>query len=162
MQVERHLRGDRDMRVVTPREIAAAAVVICFIVAAIADLGGRVAFAATGATVWDGVYTDAQAARGQAVYQKECATCHQDNLRGDGLAPGLIADAFAYRWQDDPVGDLFIVLKATMPADRPSSLRDKEYADIVAYLLKMNNYPAGHKDLSDDVADLQQITFKKP
>ena len=72
-----------------------------------------------GASVWDGVYTEEQASRGLVVYEKECAACNLDNLQGDGLAPGLVADAFSYRWQDGPLSDLFIVIKETMPADRP-------------------------------------------
>src|SRR5689334_19076729 len=98
---------------------------------------GAASGAASASSAWDGVYTEQQASRGQAVYERECVMCHLATLQGDGLAPGLVADAFTYRWQDGPVADLFIVMKATMPADRPSALRDEEYADIVAYLLKM-------------------------
>jgi mono/diheme cytochrome c family protein len=117
---------------------------------------------APAATVWDGVYTDEQATRGQALYEKECATCHLDNLRGEGLAPGLIADAFTYRWQDGPLSDLFIVMKATMPESRPASLTDEEYLDIVAYLLKKNQYPSGQRELGKNPDELKQITFAKP
>ena len=113
------------------------------------------------ASVWDGVYTEEQASRGRTLYDKECAGCHLDSLQGDGLAPGLVADSFTYRWQDGPVSDLFIVIKATMPADRPSALQDQEYADVIAYLLKKNNYPSGSTELSRNQADLKGIWFKK-
>jgi mono/diheme cytochrome c family protein len=112
-------------------------------------------------SVWDGVYTEEQASRGRVLYEKECAACHLETLQGDGLAPGLVADAFTYRWQDGPVSDLFIVIKATMPADRPSILQDQEYADIIAYLLKKNNYPSGSTELSKNQGDLKEIGFKK-
>ena len=119
------------------------------------------AFQTRALSVNDGVYTEEQATRGRTVYDKECAGCHLDTLQGDGLAPGLVADSFTYRWQDGPVSDLFIVIKATMPADRPSALQDQEYADIIAYLLKKNNYPSGSTELSKNQADLKGIGFKK-
>jgi len=112
-------------------------------------------------SVWDGVYTEEQASRGQALYEKECAGCHLSTLQGEGLAPGLIADAFTYRWQDGPLSDLFVVIKATMPADRPSALQDQEYVDIITYLLKKNKYPSGSAELSTKQAELKEIGFKK-
>lgn len=115
----------------------------------------------TARSVWEGVYTDAQAERGRSVYDKECASCHLESLQGGGLAPGLVADAFTYRWQDGPVGDLFTVVKATMPSGRPASLSDAEYADIVAYMLKRNSYPSGSRELGTSMADLGDIGFSK-
>lgn len=127
---------------------------------------GMVALGATmllaAPSVWDGVYTEEQASRGRVSYEKECAGCHLSTLQGEGLAPGLIGEAFTYRWQDGPVSDLFVVIKATMPADRPSTLQDQEYVDIIAYLLKKNNYPSGSTELSRNQADLKEIGFKKP
>lgn len=113
-------------------------------------------------SVWEGVYTDDQASRGRTVYDRACASCHLENLQGGGLAPGLVADAFTYRWQDGPLADLFTVTKDTMPAGRPASLRDDEYADIVAYLLKRNNYPSGTRELRAFATELQEIGFSKP
>jgi cytochrome c len=60
------------------------------------------------------------------------------------------------------VGDLFKVIKVTMPADRPSSLTDQDYADITAYILKMNKYPAGPKPLVTDRDALLLIAFERP
>jgi S-disulfanyl-L-cysteine oxidoreductase SoxD len=138
----------------------------CIAVALTAGLfgGGALcaAFAPGGKSVWDGVYSEAQATRGQVAYEKECSTCHGANLAGGGMAPGLIADAFNDRWKDGPVGDIFVVTKATMPQDRPAALTDETYVDIVAYLLKVNKYPSGPQDLSKAPADLAQITFDKP
>jgi mono/diheme cytochrome c family protein len=138
-----------------------AAVVISLMAASLVVLAGRALSAQTGKTIWDGVYTVGQATRGEAGYQKECASCHQGDLQGDGFAPALIADAFTLRWQDSSVGDLLTVVKLTMPQDRPSTLGDEAYADIVAYLLKTNRYPAGPEELSKEPADLKQITFKE-
>jgi mono/diheme cytochrome c family protein len=113
-------------------------------------------------TVWDGVFTMEQAARGAAGYQKECASCHGTTLEGDGaFAPALIAEAFIDRWQDGTVGDLLIVVKATMPKDRPAALDADVYADIVAFILKVNNYPSGRTELSKDPAHSKDICFAK-
>jgi mono/diheme cytochrome c family protein len=86
----------------------------------------------TNRTVWDGVYAEAQAERGKAVYEQHCAFCHQSDLQGQGFAPALIEDTFIQRWQDGNLGDLFTIVKVTMPQDKPKSLADTEYAEIVA------------------------------
>ena len=72
-------------------------------------------------TVWDGVYTVAQATRGEQVYQDECTFCHLDDLMGDAFATPLIEDAFTFRWDGSTVGDLMTVIQVTMPADRRRS-----------------------------------------
>jgi mono/diheme cytochrome c family protein len=114
----------------------------------------------TGRTVWDGVYSEAQAARGTAPYEAHCAFCHGSDLRGQGFAPGLVEDVFTSRWQDGNLGDLFTIVKATMPQDKPASLTDEEYAAIVAYLLQANRYPAGQQELRPDPAALKEVVFK--
>ena len=114
-----------------------------------------------GKTVWDGVYSEPQAARGKAVSEAQCAFCHGSDLRGQGFAPGLIEDTFATRWQDGNLGDLFAIVKGTMPQDKPASLTDDEYAAIVAYLLQANRYPAGQQDLRPDPAALKEVVFKR-
>jgi mono/diheme cytochrome c family protein len=116
----------------------------------------------TARTVWDGVYSEAQAARGMAVYDAQCAFCHQSDLRGQGFAPGLIEDTFTSRWQDGNLGDLFTIVKVTMPQDKPTSLTDDECAAIVAYLLQANRYPAGQQELHPDPAALKEVVFKRP
>ena len=112
-------------------------------------------------TVWEGVYSEAQAARGKAVSDAQCAYCHQPDLRGQGFAPALVEDAFATRWQDGNLGDLLTIVKGTMPQDKPASLTDEDYAAIVAYLLQANRYPAGKQDLRPDPAALKDVVFKR-
>ena len=85
-------------------------------------------------TVWDGVYTDAQAARGRTRYQAICSSCHQDGPRRD--------EAFMRDWSGTDVESLFRRIKASMPPGAPSSLSDAEYVDIVAYMLRVNTFPA--------------------
>ena len=113
-------------------------------------------------SAWTGIYSDAQADRGKVVYEEQCAFCHLADLTGQGFAPPLVDDAFIQRWQDGNVGDLFTIVKVTMPQDKPQSLTDAQYAEIVAFMLKMNKYPSGALDLPSDAAGLKAVTFKKP
>ncbi len=113
-------------------------------------------------TAWDGVYSEAQAARGRAAYEEQCAFCHQSDLQGQGFAPALVEDTFTDRWKDGNLGDLFTIVKVTMPQDKPASLTDEAYAAIVAYLLRANRYPAGQQDLPPDPAALKEVGFTRP
>ncbi len=108
----------------------------------------------------DGVYTEAQAARGEQAYTRACASCHMPDLRGESFAPALAEDAFAGRWNGKSVGDLYIILQGTMPMDAPASMKPEEYADLVAFLLKKNGYPASMTELKSDAAALKLIKFK--
>lgn len=112
-------------------------------------------------TAWDGVYSEAQAARGKAAYEEQCAFCHGSDLRGQGFATALVEDAFTERWKDGNLGDLLSVVKITMPQDKPASLADWEYAAIVAYLLQANRYPAGPRELPPDPAALKEVVFER-
>jgi S-disulfanyl-L-cysteine oxidoreductase SoxD len=120
-----------------------------------------IAQSVTARTVWDGVYSEAQAARGKAVYDAQCAVCHLSDLRGQGFAPALIEDTFTGRWQDGNLGDLLTIVRVTMPQDKPASLTDDENAAIVAYLLQANRYPAGQQELHSDPAALKEVVFKR-
>ena len=117
---------------------------------------------AQAANVSSGAYTSQQASRGKTAYTGSCAACHLEDLSGDAFATPLIGETFKQRWQDSNVGELFTVVKATMPATKPGSLTDEMYADIIAYLLMMNNYPPGAQELGKDADTLSKITFKNP
>src|SRR5262245_57306771 len=110
--------------------------------------------------VSEGVYTEEQAERGKAAYDTQCSSCHLSDLSGQGFAPALVEDMFKSRWQEGNVGDLFTVVKQTMPQDKPGSLTDKEYVEIVAFLLKSNRYPAGTQELPPDAKALNEVTFR--
>ena len=116
--------------------------------------------AAQSRQVADGVYTAEQATRGAEAYEKACASCHMSDLRGESFAPALNGDAFALRWENGKLTDLHKIVKATMPADSPGSLSPQAYADIVAFLLKANGYPAG-QPLAEDPAGSAGILFGK-
>src|SRR5262249_39778088 len=122
---------------------------------------GSVAVAAGSTSASQGVDTEQQAARGQSAYRRGRGDCHRAQLEGGTFARALGGDAFSERWRSKNVGDLFQVLKMTMPEDRPGSLEAGAYADIVAYLLKMNGYGAGATELSFDPDALKQISLKQ-
>jgi mono/diheme cytochrome c family protein len=113
--------------------------------------------AETQKSVLDGVYTEAQAARGQEAYRQECAGCHLESLGGADMAPGLVGEAFQKQWTDLTVGDLFERIRISMPQDSPAHLSRQTYVDIVAYILNANNFPPGSSELTHDLATLQQI-----
>jgi mono/diheme cytochrome c family protein len=115
-------------------------------------------------TVWDGVFTDEQAARGKEQYTRSCASCHAADLRGSSTAPSLVEESFAFQWGDTSVGELFERIRTLMPSDRPNSLSAQAYRDVVAFLLQSNKYPAGAKELDADLEALKQIliTTKRP
>ena len=98
-------------------------------------------------TVLDGVYTAAQAERGEGSYQTKCAGCHGDTLYGRAMG-ALRGDVFLDLWREESLSALYDHIKTRMPAGDPGSLSDSTYLDIVAYILKVNTYPAGSQDLT--------------
>ena len=116
--------------------------------------------AAVTRSVWDGVYTKEQATRGQATYREECLRCHGESLGGGEGGPLLAGAEFRQKWNGKTAGDLFGVMRKTMPSDDPGNLSSREYADLVAYILSANEYPAGQKDLDRDVAALNEIRIE--
>jgi S-disulfanyl-L-cysteine oxidoreductase SoxD len=114
----------------------------------------------TTTSVWDGVYSDAQAARGEAVYREACANCHGPELEGADMTPPLTGGAFTANWNDLTVGDLFERLRLTMPLDKPGSLSRQQNADLLAFLLKVNRWPAGTSELSRELGALKQIRIQ--
>ena len=98
-------------------------------------------------STWDGVYTSAQAERGQVAYNQNCANCHGAALAGTGEAKPLAGPEFLSTWNGLTMADLFDRTKTTMPMDRPGALPRETYADALAYVLKFNGFPAGPRDL---------------
>jgi mono/diheme cytochrome c family protein len=108
-------------------------------------------------SVWDGVYTVQQADRGKALYGQQCSSCHGATLDGGGAAPPLAGADFKSNWNGQTAGDLFEKTQTTMPADQPGKLSREQTADILAFLLTSNGFPAGSKELPTDAALLAKI-----
>jgi cytochrome c len=115
----------------------------------------------SGKSVWDGAYSDAQAGRGKKDYIAHCAACHQEGMQGADLAPALKGDEFLLRWNDKSMFELVDRITKTMPQDAPGSLSPQVNADITAYMLQVNRFPAGMSDLPADEAAQKTITIIK-
>ena len=116
------------------------------IVAALTLVTSAVSSSAQERTIWDGVYTEAQALRGQDSYKAICGYCHRDDLSGGGSeagAPSLRGTIFTSQWQDRQLVDLFVSIGTTMPKNEPDSLTAQVVADIVSFLLQANDIPNG-------------------
>ena len=105
-------------------------------------------------TTADGVYTDAQAARGQAVYVEQCEACHGATLTG-GLGPPLAGAVFLRVWDTLPLADLVDKIRNTMPATSPGTLSRAQATDLVAHVLRVNAFPAGRAELRADDSPAQ-------
>ncbi|MBS0281529.1 MAG: cytochrome c [Proteobacteria bacterium] len=126
-----------------------------------AGIGG-VAWAQSGPTTLDGVYTAAQADQGQVQFSQHCAACHGSGLTGNGEAPALVGGEFISNWAGLSVGELFERIRTTMPQDNPGKLSRTQYAQILAFILKSNGYPAGQKELDQRTEFLKAIGFVPP
>jgi S-disulfanyl-L-cysteine oxidoreductase SoxD len=111
-------------------------------------------------SVWDGVYTSEQAARGSALYSSRCASCHGTALTGGESAPPLAGGDFLSNWYGLTAGDLFDRIRISMPANSPGSLKRDEVADVLAFVLSMNQFPAGKTDLERETEALKQIRIE--
>ncbi|HJR57896.1 MAG TPA: cytochrome c [Vicinamibacterales bacterium] len=128
--------------------------------AACLTLAGAVAAGAAQAppakvvTTSSGVYTAAQAARGEQTYMNICVACHP--------AGTYTAPAFRQKWDGAPLSQLFGLISHTMPKEEPGTLTPEEYAQVLAYLLKINGAPAGKTELPADAAPLKKIRIAMP
>jgi mono/diheme cytochrome c family protein len=107
--------------------------------------------------VWSGVFTADQAAQGKTVFENKCVTCHGAELNGGEMAPPLAGAMFTSNWTGQSLGDLFTRIHTTMPQNDPGSLTNAEVAQVLAYILSFNQFPAGAAPLPSDEASLGQI-----
>ena len=132
-----------ERRAATPPGIALLTLVLISILSVDLASQGR-------ATVWDGVYSEEQDERGQALYTESCSGCHAADLRGDNTSPSLVGMSFDFLWGGSTLGELFTRVQERMPTDRPGSLSAQTYRDILAFVLRANSYPAGQEPLRND------------
>ena len=111
-------------------------------------------------TTNSGIFTEAQVTRGEAAYKKECNSCHGEGLEGDGFAPGLAGSEFMSAWNGTNVGDLYDRIRISMPPSNPASVPAQAKADIIAYVLKHNKFPAGQVELTPEAS--KTIKFELP
>ena len=112
-------------------------------------------------TVWDGVYTTEQATRGEALYGEHCVRCHGATLQGNGEGAKPLTDAaFKSTWNGVPLGALFDRVRLSMPQDKPGSMTRQQVADLLAFILRANKFPAGKDELVRQTDLLNAIMFK--
>jgi S-disulfanyl-L-cysteine oxidoreductase SoxD len=119
-------------------------------------LSGALVAAAQGASgppIGSGVFTAAQAKRGDDAYQASCSSCHGSNLRAtDAEAVDLTGPAFRAKWNGKTLGERFERIRDTMPLGNGNSLGDKTYMDILAFILQFNEFPPGNQELVPETA----------
>lgn len=111
-------------------------------------------------SVKDGVYSDEQAKRGEMVYAETCANCHGERMEGIDMSPALTGATFSSNWNTLTVGDLFDRIRTTMPMDRPGTITPQQNADVIAFMLKANQYPPGSTELPNTVTPLKTIKIE--
>ncbi len=118
------------------------------------------------ASVRDGVFTEAQANRGEAVYEGACGTCHGRRLNGAPddpdmrSSPPLARARFLRVWGGRSLATLFEFTRATMPESNPDSMTEQEYVDVIAYMLTVGGMPAGDDELQPDPESLARVVLQ--
>ena len=108
-------------------------------------------------SVWDGVYTTAQAARGKATFDVSCSRCHNSDLSGSERGPTLTGDKFQSNWMDGSVEALFSFIRDQMPQGSANIVSDESKIDVLAYILQRNTFPPGKTELTANGARLDTI-----
>lgn len=112
-------------------------------------------------TTLDGVFSDAEAARGKTAYNNNCSACHMEDLSGSGQALPLAGEAFMDIWEGQTMNDLLGLIQGTMPQDKPGSLAPDTALDVISYILQQNKFPAGKEELKNDPDALKNILITK-
>ncbi len=116
-------------------------------------------------SVWDGVFSEAQATRGQEVYEGACGVCHGRRLNGAPddpdmrSTPPLARARFLRIWDGRSLATLFEYSRATMPENNPNSLTEQEYVDVIGYMLGVGGMPAGGDELQLDPRSLARVVI---
>ncbi len=111
-------------------------------------------------TTWDGVYQEDQAERGAVLYSGMCARCHGPQLGGIDAAPALTGGTFAANWSGVSLADMLERIRVSMPQNNPGVLSRQQVADLLAFLLDANGFPAGKRELPRQRGFLQQIMYQ--
>ena len=133
----------------------------------VAALADTFADAGPMASVWDGVFTEAQAARGRLAYSGGCGFCHGRRLNGAPddpdmrSTPPLARARFLREWDGRSLATLYEYTRLTMPEDNPGSLTDQEFVDAIAYMLSVGGMPAGDEELLPDSQSLARIVIRQ-
>lgn len=106
-------------------------------------------------TVRDGVYSAAQAARGERLFESICVNCHE-------MADFTAAGAYLEDVDGEPLSNTFDYVSSEMPEDDPGSLEAEEYAAVLAYIFRVYGLPSGDVELPVDRDSLRTIAIARP
>jgi cytochrome c5 len=121
---------------------------------------------ANAASIWAGVYTEAQARRGEAIYPSVCGRCHGYKLDGAPddpdmfPTPPIAGPKFLRKWNGASLATLFEYTRTTMPEINPASLSDQEFVALIAYMLSFSGTPPGSVELEPDILSLAEIELE--
>jgi len=123
--------------------------------------------AAAQVSIWSGVFTQAQAKRGEDLYSGACAQCHGMRLNGAAQSdqppsPAIARAGFLRKWDGKTVAELFTYVLEMMPTDRPGTLTAQQSIDAVAHMFAVSEIPAGDKELPADAKALEGIVINAP
>lgn len=123
-----------------------------------------VASVGEGLTAASGVFTEAQAARGEKIFTdagNACSGCHGAALGGSPGGPGLVRGQFKSKWGGRTVGEMADYIIKAMPPGRAGTINEQGAADIMAFILKNNNFAAGTAELPASVLEMKKIVIPK-
>jgi cytochrome c len=112
-------------------------------------------------SILEGVFNEAQAVRGQALYYQYCLNCHGETMEGVDKAPPLAGPLFSNTWLDAPLAAV-VARILTMPPEKPGALTQAESVDVLTYILWYNGLPLGEQELASDMRLLTELTFHTP
>jgi S-disulfanyl-L-cysteine oxidoreductase SoxD len=153
--------------------LACAAIALCLDVLSAAEWPSRAgpirklepraaARASAERSVWDSVYTAAQATRGDSLYRVTCSKCHGATLAGGTTdtgdeAPPLAGPVFLANWNGMSLGEVYEKVRNGMPPDNPKTIDPKVIVDVMAYMMSQNKFPAGASELPVEIDKLREI-----
>ena len=108
--------------------------------------------AAAAKTTASGIYTAAQASKGEETYYTLCISCHP---KGTYAGPG-----FKTNWNNRPLWDLWDWISNKMPKNEPGSLSQPEVLQVMAYILQQNKMPPGKAPLEANENELYKIKIQ--
>ena len=163
MTVSRHEPGQRAIPRLRVLERLIVTALVIYAAAASAAAVRPEALQNTGArsSVWSGVYTPAQAERGESQYLTYCASCHRDDLSGFSTVPPLKGDAFLDAWSGRTADDLYTYIRTGMPPYQSVAISRQAYIDIVAFIFKSNAMPSGADEHTPDSMLLEMVKISK-
>ncbi len=108
-------------------------------------------------SIWEGLYTAAQAERGKETFDRSCSRCHNSNLSGSDRGPTLRGEEFLTGWMEGSLEALFSFIRDSMPENNATTVNDAGKADVLAYILETNGFPTGTAELPPDTSQLEMV-----